>query len=44
MLGNLAYRSQADFDWDSKNLKTSSQQANQLLKTRYRPGWEIDTA
>ena len=44
LLGNLAYRSQADFDWDSKNLKTSSDQANQLIKTRYRTGWEIETA
>ena len=43
MLGNLAYRSQADFDWDSKNLRTSSEKANQWIKTKYRSGWEVKT-
>ncbi len=43
LLGNLAYRSQQDFDWDSKNLQTSSNEANRWIKTPYKKGWEIKT-
>ena len=40
MLGNLAYRSQENFDWDSENLLTSSPKANVLIKTKYASGWQ----
>ena len=39
MLGNLAYRSQENFDWDGEKLLTSSTKANAFIKTKYASGW-----
>lgn len=41
LLGNVAYRT-GGFDWDSKQLKTTgNDQAQELIRTAYRKGWEI---
>ncbi len=41
LLGNVAYRAQAKFDWDSKQLTTTSAAANKFLKEDYHRGWEV---
>jgi len=41
LLANVAYRT-GGFDWDFKKLSTgSNENAQALIKTAYRPGWEI---
>ena len=41
LLGNVAFRSLGVFDWDSKNLKSSNQIAQRMIKEDYAKGWEV---
>lgn len=41
LLGNVAYRTLSTFDWDAKNLKSSSGIAQRFIKESYAKGWEI---
>jgi len=42
LLGNVAYRAQGEFKWDSKNLKAVGNAAAQAqVRTSYRKGWEV---
>lgn len=42
LLGNVAYRSGREIEWDSSHLKvTNVPAANAFLKREYRQGWEI---
>jgi predicted dehydrogenase len=42
LLGNIAYRVQGSFGWDSAALATSGNDAaQQLIRTPFRQGWEI---
>lgn len=41
LLGNVAYRSGAGFDWDSKNIKAvGNDKAANFIREEYRKGWE----
>lgn len=43
LLGNVAYRSQTDLDWDGEALKvTNSEEANEFTSKQYRSGWEVE--
>lgn len=39
LLGNVAYRAQASFDWDAKKLKASDPKAEALIRPHFRKGW-----
>lgn len=42
LLGNVAYRSGAEIEWDSDKLSVVNlSEANQFLKRAYRKGWEV---
>jgi predicted dehydrogenase len=42
LLGNVAYRSAATIDWDSKNLRAKNcPQATEFVQHKYRQGWSI---
>ncbi len=42
LLGNVAYRSGIEIEWDSPGLKVvNSEEANRFLKRAYRSGWEV---
>lgn len=41
LLGNVAYRAMAEFDWDADNLKASSGLAQRFIKESYARGWEV---
>jgi predicted dehydrogenase len=42
LLGNVAYRAGGGFEWDHQNLKAiGNDQANGLLRSEFRKGWEI---
>ncbi len=42
LLGNVAFRAGQPIQWDAANLQvTGSEQATQLLRKEYRPGWEV---
>lgn len=41
LLANVAYRSQAAFNWDHQKLTSDNEAANALLKEEYYRGWEI---
>jgi predicted dehydrogenase len=42
LLGNIAKRVDARIVWDAENLKiTNLPDANQYVRTQYRPGWEL---
>lgn len=41
LLGNVAYRSGAKFQWDGENLKTNSADADKYIRKEYRSGWEV---
>ncbi|MFT5291631.1 MAG: putative dehydrogenase [Planctomycetota bacterium] len=40
LLGNVAYRSGAKFDWDAASMKASTEQAQQFIGREYRDGWD----
>ncbi|WZP00149.1 Gfo/Idh/MocA family oxidoreductase [Isosphaeraceae bacterium EP7] len=45
LLGNVAIRTGKALDWDGPNLKvTNVAEANDLIKTEYRRGWEVTRA
>lgn len=39
LLGNVAYRAQASFDWDARQLKASHPTASALLRPTFKKGW-----
>ncbi len=41
LLGNIAYRSGAAFDWDAARLRASEARAQPLVSREYREGWEL---
>lgn len=42
LLGNVAYRSGAEIEWDAKNLRvTNNEAANQFIEREYRKGWRL---
>jgi predicted dehydrogenase len=41
LLGNVAYRSQTEFNWDAEKLIASNDQAQKMVSSKYRKGWEI---
>ncbi|MBB6052680.1 Gfo/Idh/MocA family protein [Armatimonas rosea] len=41
LLGNVAYRAQEGFDWDSKTLKASSAKASALVRPKFPKGWTV---
>ena len=42
LLGNVAYRSGAEIEWDSDKLAVVNvPEANRFLKNAYRKGWEV---
>lgn len=42
LLGNVAYRTGKQLDWDAKNLKaTNCPEADQFISKEYRKGWEV---
>jgi predicted dehydrogenase len=41
LLGNVSYRAGKTIEWDSKNFKTDSPDADKFLKREYRPGWSM---
>ncbi|WP_372718305.1 Gfo/Idh/MocA family protein [Novipirellula sp.] len=42
LLGNVAYRTGKQLDWDAKTLKaTNCPEADQYIKKEYRKGWEV---
>ncbi len=42
LLGNVAYRSGCELQWDAKNLKaTNCPKADQFINKTYRKGWEV---
>jgi hypothetical protein len=42
LLGNIAIRLGKKLHWDSKNLRvTNVPEAEELIKSSYRPGWEV---
>ena len=41
LLGNVAYRANTPFQWDSKAFTTDSPEANKYLKREYRSGWVL---
>jgi predicted dehydrogenase len=43
LLGNVAYRTGKQLDWDAKNLKaTNCPEADQYVRKQYRKGWEVE--
>ncbi|MEP3481054.1 MAG: Gfo/Idh/MocA family oxidoreductase [Fuerstiella sp.] len=43
LLGNIAYRSQTQIQWNGEECKvTNSDQANELTSKQYRSGWEVE--
>ena len=41
LLGNVAYRSMSEFDWDADSLKASSGIAQRFVREDYAKGWEV---
>ncbi len=41
LLANVAYRSKNQFKWNHNTLETGNEQAQTLIKTPFRSGWEI---
>ena len=42
LLGNVAYRSGAEIEWDAQNLRvTNNEAANQFIEREYRKGWRL---
>jgi hypothetical protein len=43
LLGNVAYRTGKQIDWDGENFKaTNCPEADKYLRKEYRPGWEVE--
>lgn len=40
LLGNVGYRA-GEFDWNAKTLKASTEEAQALIRTKFRAGWEV---
>ncbi|QDV24590.1 Gfo/Idh/MocA family protein [Aureliella helgolandensis] len=41
LLGNVAFRSEAGFGWNGKDLKADTDAAQKLISKSYRAGWEL---
>ena len=41
LLGNVSYRAGKAFNWDTKNFRTDSPDADKFLKREYRSGWTL---
>ena len=43
LLGNVAYRTGKEIQWDASSLKaTNAPEADQYLRKEYRKGWEVE--
>ncbi len=41
LLGNVAFRTKSEFNWDAEKLASDNDKVNSKLKEEYREGWEI---